>query len=316
MANRSVIIIMGPGGVGKGPTAKLFKVDHVWEPYRMRIKGPKDRDKTTYVSPTVYLQLQLIIQDLGDKCLKLGELSDAPHIEGIQDSSSILTAETKKIFDANRKCVLWYPKGNVLLYPVRNEQFQMLIPWGEGTVQVELYAPALTVMLERKDLRSEFGDFSILILNPTDRDLKTCPESAIMDRTNTNCTNRGDNDDDITKRVNSVPKELPEWKTLIEKGYAKDCRNWKFPEWRYIRPDLSRDTLKLSENELTRFEGTNPKPPFDPESKFLEEHQKEILKKARDYLKKFVSRIDILKNDEEIYRIRGLIVGLNNDESK
>ncbi|MHC4691934.1 MAG: hypothetical protein ACYS67_04260 [Planctomycetota bacterium] len=79
-------IIMGPGGIGKSPLGELFNVDHTWNPYRMRIKGPRDTDKTKYVSPTVYLQFQLTLQKLGDKAIVVGNLDEAPLIDDIPGS--------------------------------------------------------------------------------------------------------------------------------------------------------------------------------------------------------------------------------------
>ena len=149
-------IIMGPGGIGKSPLGKLFNVDHTWDPYRMRIKGPRSTDKTKYVSPTVYLQFQLTLQMLGDNAIVVGDLNEAPLIDDIP-GSYILSSMERRWFDENRVKVLWYPRSNILFYPVRTEQFQMLVLDGDGIVQAELYAPVLGQLLQNSELIAKFG---------------------------------------------------------------------------------------------------------------------------------------------------------------
>jgi len=305
MAERSVIL-MGPGGVGKGPAMEVFTVDRTWNPYRMRIKGPKPRDRTKYVSPTVYLQFQLVLQNHIEKPVRLGELPDAPLIDDIPEWSSILRERQKRLFDDNRKHVLWYPKSQVLFYPVRKEQFQMLFLDGDGTMRAELYAPAAAVMLREPALRTHFGELVVLVLNPTSNGIMEGCLKDLEDRTRINAEERDGKGDSAEGRVRSVSEELPAWQSVVGEGYGRDCSDWKFPEWRYIRPDRSVQVLKLEENERTSLE-KRPEQPFSPEQ--IKGHQRELLKMLRAHLcETDAVEPDFLKEDNDIEAIEGFIV--------
>lgn len=304
MAKDSIIII-GSGGIGKGPLSKLFKVDHTWNPYRMRITGPRKDDGTKYVSPTVYLQFQLILKRLGYDPIVVGYLNEAPSIDNIP-GHEVLSSEEKEWFDKNRTGILWYGESKILFYPVRTEQFQMLVLDGHGVVQAELYALVLEKLLN-SDVKAEFGNVSALILNPMSEKIDDSLVVKMQEKTKINCELRLDESKNKDKRVNTIPTELPIWNALAGLSNVYDCTNWIWPEGRYIQPHFAPHILGIKDDDQTSIEKANIKPPFD-EGTILE-HQKELFKQIRKYLLKnnYVTE-DVLKTCKEIDEISELIV--------
>lgn len=207
---KNTAIVIGPGGVGKGPLDFLFKPNIVRiDPYRLRKKGPKtDRDDRFYANPRLRNQLYLIFETLGDQCRSLGELE-------------------------------WFPKSKTLFFKVRNEwQVLILIDINGETAKAEIFAPILPQLVSDPEIRMQIGEtVSIILLNPGSKSVMNIDNTnELKEITCINCKCRGDSEEDIRERVSSIDTELPVWQELATQGFLIDCYGWRFPEFRYKKP--------------------------------------------------------------------------------
>ena len=93
----------------------------------------------------------------------------------------------------------------------------------------------------------------------------------IEEQTLKNCTERGDSKDSIDNRISSISEEIPAWKILIDKYTTTEYIDWSYPEYLYKK---SRENISLIE------------------------HQKEILKNARNCLVNKKPELDLYFKDK------------------
>src|SRR4051794_26355660 len=98
---KNTLIVVGPGGVGKGPLAGLTRDGVVAiDPYRLREHGPRrDSDDPLYAPPRLRAELRAV----------LGAFGDSP-----------------RSIPCEEEAVEWFPGGRVLFFTVRGE-WQCLI---------------------------------------------------------------------------------------------------------------------------------------------------------------------------------------------
>ena len=206
-------IVVGPGGIGKGPLDDLFKVDTKIDPHRLRNAGhPRNADDKFYAHPKLRKELSLLLETFGNTERRFGP----PELE-----------------------IKWFGKSKTLLYKVRKD-YQFLVLLGLescNSAKAEIYAPLLPYILSDQDVKKFFGTVDIIVLNP-------CPVSIsqmqnlddlkdLKERTRENCTKRGDSDEDVEKRVASIAEEVEAWRQLIDEYGATEVTGWGFAEYLY-----------------------------------------------------------------------------------
>jgi len=211
---KDTLILVGPGGVGKGPLAGLIKDDAIaLDPYRLRKDGPrKDSDDPLYAPPKLRADLRAVLEALGD------------HVQ-------------------NRSCgseqMEWFPKARVLFFTVRGE-WQCLVLHGlEGTVaKAELYAPVLPAVLELPGIGDALGNTRVLVLNPSPESLLGMADwTDLGTRTRQNVQLRGDSEVSIQKRVGTIPTEAPAWQAILRTEAGREVKGWSFAEHRFKNED-------------------------------------------------------------------------------
>jgi len=206
---KSTLIIVGPGGVGKSPIDSLVRSDVIrLDPYRLRTDGPRDQGDRLYAPPKLHDELASVFN-------------------GFADSATI-----KK---AANETVEWYPKACVAFFTVRGEWQCMIVPSDMGTLaKMEIYAPVLPTLLTINEFGKALGDCKIIVLNPAPESLLTMSNWTLLeDRTQHNCSERGDSEKSIQKRVKSVASEAPYWCDLVKTYGAIEAVDWQFPEYIY-----------------------------------------------------------------------------------
>ena len=173
---KNTLIIVGPGGVGKGPLARLIRDDAVaLDPYRLRKDGPrKESEDPLYAHPKLRRELHAVLSALGDS------LRDIP-----------CEAEQME----------WFPKGKVLFFTVRGE-WQCLIVHGLDSeiAKAELYAPVLPAILGIGEIGQAIGKASVIVLNPSPIRLAEMKNwTDLQDKTKENCERRGDSFASVAK---------------------------------------------------------------------------------------------------------------------
>jgi hypothetical protein len=216
MIERTAVVV-GPGGVGKSPLDALFRDDMVKiDPYRLRSDGPRDSNDLFYAHPKFRNELHLVLTTLGDKLRQIS---------------------------CPGQPIEWFPRAEVLFYKVRDD-WQLLILNGlEGQIaKAEIYAPILPTLLSTPDISSLFGKVKIIVLNPASESVMVTQDwKYLEDKTEKNCTQRGDSLESVQERVHSIAKEAPAWKQLIQENAATEYCDWEFPEYLYKRspPEVS-----------------------------------------------------------------------------
>jgi hypothetical protein len=211
---KDTLIIVGPGGVGKGPLGDLLRDDAVViDPYRLRKDGPRrESDDSLYAPPRLRNEL----------CSVLAALGDSPRSIPCQGEEMI-----------------WYPRGKVLFFTVRGEWQCLILQGLDGEIaKAELYAPVLPAILGIADIGQSLGTSHIMVLNPSPAPL--CAMSDWHDlqaRTRENCSRRGDREQSVDRRVGTITTEAPAWRRLATDWNACELTNWPFPEYRYQRED-------------------------------------------------------------------------------
>lgn len=300
---RNTCVIIGPGGIGKSPVKHVFNVNNKWDPVRMRIEGPRTKESKVggkkivkaekkYADPEIYWKLRCLVK---------------PKSLGILNKSPGEYSDDKKVYCYNHSDKNGKLHGLILLYPVRDEQYQMLVINSpqedcDEKIQAEIYSPVLNIMLQNDMVKGVLGEFAVILLNPCDKSVEVGEVQAIEKKTEENCELRGDKRGSIDKRVNSIKDELPAWKELIQRHFALEFTDWKFPEWRYIHPEYT--TKYLRDYELTDLEKQQSDScTYDK----LLDHQAALLGLARDCLHKklqhTIIEVDkLLKDDSQIHK--------------
>jgi hypothetical protein len=222
-------LVVGPGGVGKGPLDFLFKssVCRI-DPYRLRPTGPRDVGDILYAHPKLRDELQANLLAVGDKLQTVGEAE-------------------------------WFPRARTLFFKVRREwQFVLLAGIGGKLAKLELYAPVLLTVLTDQHLASCFGNtFEVIILNPASESVTTMTSWQELEaKMLHNCKQRGDSAGSIEKRVSSIGEEAPAWRDLVATKGALEYPNWPFPEYVFknSEPGTSKvDHQKRFPLELRRY---------------------------------------------------------------
>lgn len=93
----STFMLVGPGGIGKGPLSHALKPDLASiDPYRLRAGGPRARNDTLYAAPKLRSDVHNVLQALGLAPRRLG-----PTVE-------------------------WVPEAKLLFFQVRDD-WQLLV---------------------------------------------------------------------------------------------------------------------------------------------------------------------------------------------
>ena len=211
---KNTLIIVGPGGVGKGPLARLIRDDAVTlDPYRLRKDGPRrDSDDPLYAPPRLRTELQAVLSVLGD-------------------SFQVIPCGTEQME--------WFSKGRVLFFTVRGE-WQCLILHGlDGEIaKAELYAPVLPAILGIAEIGQAIGKTAVIVLNPSPISLAEMPNwTDLQEMTQENCEKRGDSAVSVAKRVGTIPIEAPAWRKLVTEYDALEIKDWQFPEYKFKTED-------------------------------------------------------------------------------
>lgn len=217
---QKTLILVGPGGIGKSPLDEILKSDVIRiDPYRLRKDGPREaKTDVFYANPKLRDELYMTFHKIG---LSFLSLSDT---------------------------VQWCSNTMTLLLKVRTE-WQLLFMAGLSgeKAKAEIFAPIIPILLSNPIIKSELGNISMIVLHPADS-LDNIDE--LKKRTTCNCKKRGDSEDSIQKRVDSIDEEINAWKDMIQMG-AKEIKNWPFPEYIYKvdkEKNLIEDLQKLKEN--------------------------------------------------------------------
>jgi hypothetical protein len=226
--NRSTLILVGPGGVGKGPLANLIRDYAVAiDPYRLRPEGPrKESDDPLYAHPKLRTEIHGILSGFG---------------------------ETPRQISCEPEKMEWFPRAKVLFFTVRG-MWQCLILQGlEGEIaKAELYAPVLPAMLKVEEIREAIGCPVILVLNPAPTPLLEMLDwQELESKTRENCAWRGDSSDSVEKRVRTIRVEAPAWRALIAEQGAIELTSWAFPEFRFKKED-ERELLRQARSVILR----------------------------------------------------------------
>ena len=218
----NTLMVFGPGGVGKSPVDNIVRLDAVrLDPYRLRPRGPRDQDDVFYAHERLRSELAAVFERLGDRC---NRLSSKPEVE-------------------------WFPKSGAAFFDVRGE-WQCLVLSGVSAcyAKAEIYAPAVPVLFGQHDIRALFGTVSIIILNPAEPlDSLNGDFTSLKAITAKNCSKRGDSENSIEKRTNSIDEEAAAWLAMIKLG-ATEFARWRYPEYVY-REDRTQ-TLLAARREL------------------------------------------------------------------
>jgi len=218
------VIVVGPGGVGKGPLDFLFKPDIIKiDPYRLRSDGPRDASDVLYGNPKLRDEFRLIFAELGDTVRQIDTME-------------------------------WYPKSKALFFKVRKEWQLLLFVGLKGRfAKLEIYAPVLPLLLSDSDIRNSLGRMEIIVLNPASESIIQMPNwETLENETRHNCEERGDSSASIQKRVASISDEAPAWKNLILANGATEYMNWQYAEYRYKRPDAGASVVEHQKNLLIK----------------------------------------------------------------
>jgi len=228
MIERTVIVV-GPGGVGKSPLDALFRDDIIKiDPYRLRSSGPRDSNDIFYAHPKLRSELLFILSALDDRSLLIG------------------TPE---------RPIEWFSRGKVLFFRVRREWQFVILGGLEGQIaKAEIYAPILPTLLSNHDTSSLLGSKTeVIILNPAPESVTDMQDwKCLEEKTQQNCTERGDSPESIKKRVSSVAEEAPAWKQLIQENIATEYCAWEFSEYLYKRPSPGVDKVQHQKQTLIK----------------------------------------------------------------
>jgi hypothetical protein len=258
MIERTVIVV-GPGGIGKSPLDALFRDDIIKiDPYRLRASGPRDSNDIFYAHPKLRDELSLILNALDVRPLQIGR---------------------------PERPIEWFPRGKVLFFEVRRDWQFVILKGLEGQIaKAEIYAPILPTLLSNPDISSLLGSKAeVIILNPAPESVTAMQDwKCLEEKTQENCTERGDSPESIRKRVSSVTEEAQAWKQLIQEHAATEYCAWQFPEYLYKQPLPGADRVQ---------------------------HQRQTLIKARNRLLEGNPDLSIFfKGDDEIERMNELLV--------
>ncbi len=230
------LIIVGPGGAGKGPLAQLIRDDAATlDPYRLRRDGPRiNLDDPLYAPPKLRDELCGILQGFGD-------------------SAQQIPCGTEKME--------WFAKTKVLFFTVRGEwQFLILQDLEDQVAKAELYAPVLPALFSLPEICQLMGRTRVLILNPSPHGLLEMSDwEDLQSRTRDNIVRRGDLTRSVDRHVDTIAIEAPAWRTLIRENDALELTNWPFPEYRFAEENQeqllleARKTILRLDPELTVF---------------------------------------------------------------
>jgi hypothetical protein len=279
---RKTVIVVGPGGVGKSPLDVIFRVDAKLDPYRLRCEGPRASDDVFYAHPKLYPELTAALEILGDERQppKPQELKPPHEIE-------------------------WYERSKTLFFNVRQEKQSLLLAGLKNrTAKAEIYAPVLCEILDGviPGLEGVFGRAHIIVLNPASVGVsQENALAAIQGKTAETCKARGDSDESVRRRCDSVAEELDAWKRLIQQHGATEYANWEYPEYLYNERGSARTPLEHRIDLLCRAKKCLLA--GDPELKGLVKSDKairaDVLLKARGSLLKEKPELELLLRSEE-----------------
>ncbi len=159
---RNTCVIIGPGGIGKSPVKHVFNVNDKWDPARMRIEGPRTKESEVggkknvkaekkYADPEIYWKLRCLVK---------------PKSLGILNKSPGEYPDDKKVYCYNHSDKNGKLHGLILLYPVRDEQYQMLVINSpqedcDEKIQAEIYSPVLNIMMQNDMVKGVLGEFAV-----------------------------------------------------------------------------------------------------------------------------------------------------------
>ncbi|HRW94177.1 MAG TPA: hypothetical protein P5560_14580 [Thermotogota bacterium] len=222
---KKTLVVLGPGGVGKGPLGSLIKPEVIsLDPYRMRPEGPrKNVEDPLYVHPKLRKELHGMLASLGQECKRI------PFVPREQDYPP--------------EEMEWYPKARILLFTVRTV-WQCLIfsGWEDETetalAKMEVYAPAMRCWMEwigLEKVKRTLGELHFLVLNPSAIPLSKMNGNwtDLEEQTLKNCQERGDSRESIRQRMESIRCEAPCWQRFIEDFQGKEIPEYQYPEFRF-----------------------------------------------------------------------------------
>lgn len=218
----TTLILVGPGGIGKGPLSHALRPDLASvDPYRMRPGGPRDRNDTLYAAPKLRTELHSAFHSLGLAPRKLGST------------------------------VEWFREAKVLFFQVRDD-WQLLVLAGldAALAKAEIYAPVIPLLLREREIAAIFGRIEGVVLHPAAVSLRAMNTWDELEATTAeNCTRRGDDQRSIKRRTESIGEEALAWKALVDEG-ATEYEAWPFPEHIFRREGLSESALCAHQVEL------------------------------------------------------------------
>lgn len=211
------LMIFGPGGIGKSPLSSIIRRDVISvDPYRLR-ERPRDRAENGG-DPDLFYAHRNLRSELHQAFALLGD-----HVE---------TLSTEPVVE-------WFPKARTSFFDVRGEWQCLLLGSSEGRLaKAEIFGPTVPVLFRRQEIRSLFGELSIVILNPVEP-LQTLKGDyrTLKEATEQNCRKARRTEKDVKKRVNSLddPRvpEAPAWLAMLQLEGALEFPRWPFPEWAY-----------------------------------------------------------------------------------
>ncbi len=249
------LLIFGPGGIGKSPLDDIVARDVIRiDPYRMR-ERPRDRDENGGIPDFFYAHPKLR-QELAWAFQNLGDTKESLSIEPI---------------------VEYFPKAQAAFFDVRGD-WQCLLLGGLQAehAKAEIFGPAVPPLFSRPDVQRAFGDFKIVILNPSES-LRTLggDYEPIKKKTEENCKNAGRSEKDTEKRVASIDgagaSEAKSWLAMLDLG-GIEYSNWEFPEYVYeegrmakliqakkvlLAQDYGLESFFQSDDDIVKQGGTN-----------------------------------------------------------
>lgn len=203
---KKTLMIFGPGGIGKSPLDSIVRDDVLRiDPYRLRRTGPRDKGDKFYANERIKDELVGALKKLGDEC---NLISKDPAIE-------------------------WYPKSQVLFFQVRSE-WQCLFCDGlnSNLAKAEIYAPVVPFLLKHPFFKSVFGEIHMIVLNPVEKLTTLNDFSMLQNATADNCRKRGDSEESIQKRIESIVEEATAWREILTLG-GVEYPNWNYAEYKY-----------------------------------------------------------------------------------
>jgi hypothetical protein len=225
---QQTIVIVGAGGAGKSPLNHILKDEVIKiDPYRLRLKGPRNSNDYCYAPPQLRSELAELMAGLG---------------------------EQPQIFTGQGETIEWYPRGQILFFTVRGIwQFLMLNRLSGTLAKAEIYAPVFQTLLSLTNLSTVLGQMHIIVLNPAPQKLANLHGWQILaEVTKNNCELRGDPPDSVRERAYSIEIESQSWRQLIEQHGAIEYAGWEFTEFLYKKAPWNKPLIEHQKHLLLK----------------------------------------------------------------